>query len=103
MSIGQRIVKRRRELDVTQQQLAAALGVTPQYISLIENDKKVPSVSSITKIASELGTSLDYLVVGKEGISGDPIAAIKADEKLSLKSKKAIIALIEEYHGKSDQ
>jgi hypothetical protein len=43
--------------------------------------------------------TVDYLVRGKEGVGGDTIPAIKADKRLSLKSKKALVSLVEELYG----
>lgn len=50
----------------------------------------------LPKLAEELGVSADYLVSGKEGIITDIIPAIKADKMLTLKVKRALIALVEE-------
>ena len=94
MSLGQRLKQRRESLKITQRQLAESLEVTPQHISAIEQDKRIPSLSFLTKLAEELGITIDYLVAGKEGVIKDAIPAIKADKKLSLDSKKALIALI---------
>ncbi len=94
MSLGQRLKQRRESLKTTQRQLAESLEVTPQHISAIEQDKRIPSLSFLTKLAEELGVTIDYLVAGKEGVITDTIPAIKADKKLSLDSKKALIALI---------
>ena len=94
MSLGQRLKQRRESLKITQRQLAESLEVTPQHISAIEQDKRIPSLSFLTKLAEELGVTIDYLVAGKEGVITDTIPAIKADKKLSLDSKKALIALI---------
>ena len=99
MSIGKRIRKRRQELKLTQDNLARALGLTPQHISGIEQDKRSPSLSSLAKLAEELGVTVDYLVTGKEGVIVDTIPAIKADKKLSLESKKALVNLVKELHG----
>jgi transcriptional regulator with XRE-family HTH domain len=98
MSIGKRIRKRRQILKMTQQELAEAIGVTPQHISAIEQDKRDPSLSSLGKLAEELGVTIDYLVAGKESVITDTIPAIKGDKKLKLKAKKALIALIQELH-----
>ncbi len=98
MSIGKRIRERRQELKLTQENLARALGLTPQHISGIEQDKRSPSLSSLAKLAEELGVTVDYLVTGKEGVIVDTIPAIKADKKLSLESKKALVTLVEELH-----
>ena len=97
MSLGQRVIKRREGLKITQQQLGQALGVTPQHISLIEQDKAAPSLALLPKVAEELGVSIDYLVSGKEGIITDTVPAIKADKTLTLKMKRALIALVEEH------
>lgn len=94
MSLGQRLKYRREALKITQRQLAESLDVTPQHISAIEQDKRIPSLPFLTKLAEELGITIDYLVAGKEGTITDAIPAIKADKKLSLESKKALISLI---------
>jgi len=98
MSVGKRIRKRRQELKLTQEDLAQALGLTPQHISGIEQDKRNPSLSSLAKLAEELGITVDYLITGKEGVIVDAIPAIKADKNLSLESKKALVTLVKELH-----
>ena len=102
MNIGQRIRKRREVLNITQQELAQALGVTPQHISVVEQNKRVPSLTFLAKLAEQLGVSIDYLVSGK-AIHGeivlDAIVAIKADKRLTAKAKKGLIALVEELRG----
>jgi len=98
VSLGERIRKRRQILKVTQQELAQALGMPQQHISAIEQDKGAPFLPLLPKLAEELGVSVDHLVSGKEGIITDTIPAIKADKRLKLKAKRALIALIEELH-----
>jgi len=94
MTLGKRIRERRQSMKVTQQELAQALGLTSQHVSAIEQDKRSPSVASLATIAEELGVSIDYLVTGKEGIITDTIPAIKADKKLKLEVKRALITLV---------
>jgi len=50
----------------------------------------------LPKLAEALEVSIDYLISGKEGIITDIIPAIKADKRLKLKAKRALIALVEE-------
>lgn len=95
MTLGQRIRIRRQRLRLTQQQVAGALGLTPQYISAIEQDKRAPSLPSLAKLAEELGVTIDYLVTGKEGVITDTIPAIKADKTLRLEAKRALIVLVQ--------
>jgi len=99
MSLGQRIKQRRQILKITQQELAEALGMTPQHISAIEQDKWAASSGLLPKLAEELGVSTDYLLSGKESIVTDTIPAIKADKRLNLKAKRLLIGFVEVlYH-----
>jgi transcriptional regulator with XRE-family HTH domain len=97
MSLGERVRERRNNLRITQREVATALGVTPQYISLIEQDDTTPSLSLLIKLAEELGVTTDYLLTGKEFLITDPIPAIKAAAGLSLKAKRLLLELIEEF------
>jgi transcriptional regulator with XRE-family HTH domain len=99
MTLGKRIRERRQSMKVTQQELAKALGLTSQHVSAIEQDKRSPSVASLATIAEELGVSIDYLVTGREGIITDTIPAIKADKKLKLEVKRALITLVRALRG----
>lgn len=96
MTLGERVKERRTALRITQQQVATALGVTPQYVSLVEQDNSTPSLSLLIKLAEELGVTTDYLLAGKESLVTDPIPAIKAAPSLSLKAKRLLIGLVEE-------
>jgi len=99
MGIGERIKKRRQLLEMTQQELAKAIGVTPQHISAIEQGKRDPSLFSLAKLAKELGVTTDYLVTNNESVITDVIPAIKGDKKLKLKAKKALIRLVQELYA----
>ena len=103
MTVGQRIRQRRTLLKVTQEELSGALGVTPQHISFIEQDKGAPSITLLPMLAQELGVSVDYLLSGKECVVTDTIPVIKADKCLSLKAKKVLIALVEMLHSENEE
>jgi transcriptional regulator with XRE-family HTH domain len=98
MTLGQRLQSRRKALKYTQYELAEAIGLTPQHVSAIEQNKRAPSLSSLAKLAEELGVTTDYLITGKEGVVTDTIATIKADKRLKLEVKKALITLIRSLH-----
>lgn len=102
MTFGERIRQKRERLDITQRDLAQSVGTTPQHISVIEQDKRFPSIELLAKLAKELGTSIDYLVTGKEGIITEIIPAIKADKTLKNNAKKALIVLVNELYGKNE-
>lgn len=101
MSLGERIRKQRKALKITQQDLATALGMTPQHVSSIEQGKRVPSMGFLIKAAEELGVSIDYLVAGKEGVAAGIIPAIKADKGLDADTKKALIAIVKQLYEAS--
>jgi len=52
------------------------------------------------RLAEQLGTTTDYLAAGKDCIVTEPVPAIKADKRLSLRSKRAVITLLEELYQK---
>jgi transcriptional regulator with XRE-family HTH domain len=101
MGLGERIKARREELGLTQLQLAQALGVTPQHISIIEKDKRSPSLESLAKLAQELGVTTDFLITGKQTILTDCISAVKADDTLSLENKNALVCIIKALRNKT--
>lgn len=63
--MGERIISRRKQLRLTQEELAEAAGVTPQPISTAELGKKALRPANIIKICSALDISPDYLLLGR--------------------------------------
>lgn len=63
--MGERIVARRKQLRLTQEELAETAGVTPQTISTAELGKKALRPGNIIKICSALDISPDYLLLGR--------------------------------------
>lgn len=60
--IGKRIKQRRRELHLTQEQLAEKIDIAANYLGQIENGKRGVNLTNIVKIANELGVTVDYLM-----------------------------------------
>ncbi|HMH15683.1 MAG TPA: helix-turn-helix transcriptional regulator [Edaphobacter sp.] len=58
MTLGNAIKMVRTAKGVKQLALAARLGVSPNYISLVEKDKREPSVGFLRKLARELRVPL---------------------------------------------
>lgn len=59
--IGETIARRRKHMNITQQQLAAELGISAQAVSKWENGSASPDVYLLPKIAQALNTSVDAL------------------------------------------
>ncbi len=93
-SLGHRIKTMRQGLGITQEELAHRLEVTPQHISAIELDKRVPSLNFLARLAEQLDVTTDYLITGDQRGAIDPIIAIMADNSLSDEAKKALTALV---------
>ena len=62
MKIGEKISKARKDVNLTQDQLAELLDVTRQTISKWESDLTFPETIKIAKIAEVLKVSCDYLL-----------------------------------------
>jgi transcriptional regulator with XRE-family HTH domain len=59
---GLRLRELRQKYGVTQQQLSIATGLTEGYISNMERGLKVPSLTTILRIAAALGCKVTELV-----------------------------------------
>ncbi len=68
--IGNRILNRRKQLRMTQEDLAEKAGITPQTISSAELGKKALRLENIIRVCSALHISTDYLLLGEIN-SGD--------------------------------
>lgn len=63
--MGQRILTRRKQLNMTQETLADLTHVTPQTISTAELGQKAMRPETMLNICEALGISADYLLRGK--------------------------------------
>jgi transcriptional regulator with XRE-family HTH domain len=61
MSVGEELRERRKAAGVSLRQFARDLGVSPSFISQIENGKSQPSVATLYMICSALNLSVDEL------------------------------------------
>jgi len=61
MSFSQNIKRLRTEKNLTQEQLAAALGISAQAVSKWETSETYPDGALLVPLANELGVSLDEL------------------------------------------
>lgn len=65
MSIGERITELRKQQEISQGQIANALGVSRQAVSKWENDISSPDTLNLIKLADILDTDVEYLATGK--------------------------------------
>lgn len=62
LNIGKNIAALRKEKNMTQEDLAGALGVSAQAVSKWENENSCPDISLLTKIADLFGVTVDELL-----------------------------------------
>lgn len=89
-TIGERIRERRKELRMTQKQLADKLGVKYQTVQAWELNSRNPKLETVEKLASALGVSSGWLVYGDEDSSQrvlfDALGNLSQEMKQSLES-----------------
>lgn len=67
--MGQRIKSRRKELKMTQEELAEYLGISVKHVSETERGLSGLSVDNLIRLCDLFGVTLDYLIRGETIIS----------------------------------
>ncbi len=62
MNLGKNISELRKKNNLTQEELANMLGVSPQAVSKWENDAACPDIALLPKIAEIFGVTIDELM-----------------------------------------
>ncbi len=78
-AFGREVRRRRHAQGMTLHALSAGSGLTPNYIGEIEAGKRDPSITTVAKLASGLGTPLGELL----GLPDMPAETIEAARLLS--------------------
>jgi transcriptional regulator with XRE-family HTH domain len=71
--LGPRLRLTREERQLSVRELARRIGCSPSLISQIERGASIPSVGVLYSLATELDSSLDYLVFGARSASDAPV------------------------------
>ena len=69
--IGSKITKLRKDLNLTQLELAEKIYVTPQAVSKWEKGKSVPSIDVLIELTKLFNISIDYLLDNTEILEHD--------------------------------
>ncbi|KKN16213.1 hypothetical protein LCGC14_0978060 [marine sediment metagenome] len=82
-NMGDRVLKLRKRLGLTQQDIADLLGTTPQHISRLEKGFGGLGSDLLVRMAQELGVTTDYLLTGirstEETIRNSLLGGIRRD------------------------
>ncbi len=84
--IGKFIAERRKEKNMTQEQLAEKMGVTDKTISRWENGKTMPDYSLLKDLCDELDTNVNEFLSGENIENGKYIN--RAEENLMILTKQ---------------
>ena len=87
-TMGSRIAARRKEKGMTQEELAARLGVSAQAVSKWENDVSCPDISLLPRLCRMLGITSDELLTGdNSSVKMLPPSQRKSMDELTLRVK----------------
>ena len=76
VTLGNAIKLIRTARHLTQRKLAKQLKVSANYLSLIESDKRDPSLSFLNRLAAQLGVPVAMLFV----FQGEPVPGVQVSD-----------------------
>ena len=104
-NIAENIAQGRKELGITQVELAERVGVTKAAVSKWELGQSLPDVEMLPRLASQLGITLDELFGYGQALSDGEVSAIVREvSELSVGDRGGAIARCEQElreHGSS--
>lgn len=98
-NMGKRIVTRRKQLGLSQEELAELADVSPQMISTAERGSKSILSENLLKLSNALGVTADYLLTGRIIEAGANIIAeriLNAPLETQNKIERIIDIMLEE-------
>ena len=66
MQVGERILKLRKENNISQEELGFKINVSRQTISKWENNETSPDLNNLKSLAKIFNVSTDYLINGNK-------------------------------------
>lgn len=86
MTNKRRIKERRKQLGMSQEELADLVGTNQSQISMYENDRNDPTGEVLIAMAHALDTTIDYLL----GLTDNPERPLRSEHDLDAMEKQAI-------------
>ena len=93
--IGIRIMIKRREKGISQEELSEIIGYSKNHISNIERGKYIPTTAFVFEICNALGETPDYYLIGNPTDKTDRITTLI--KTLPEYSQNILLKLIEVY------
>ena len=93
MTIGSRIVQLRKQLLLSQEDMADQIGVSRQSVSKWETDACAPDAYNLIALAKVLNTSVEYIVTGNSNAEAKE-TFIQNNQQRAVRSNMAILGFI---------
>lgn len=90
MSIGERITELRTKRNISQMQLANAIGITRQAVSKWETDQSSPDTIHLIKLADVLDTEVEFLATGRHPVREEAPIVINMVTKVDRVVEKVV-------------
>lgn len=94
--LASRIKSMRELLGLTQDDVAQAIGVSKEFISMVESEKRLPSLEVLASLASYFGRDISYFLTTRE----EPFIAVFRSGELGRKESwelSKVIKLADDY------
>lgn len=79
--LGRRIHDLRKQRNLTQEELAEAVDISTSFVGHIERGEKQCSLDTVSRLAIYLGTTLDYLALGRNNLCDQQSCPLYVDLK----------------------
>ena len=99
--LGDKVKKLRKELKITQSELAKTIGVSQSTIGMIESNKQGASSETLMKLAKTLNTTAEYLLSENDEDNKSNIPD-KINEKYKKSITKDLKILMDEFREGTD-
>lgn len=97
MTFGERVVILRKQLKLSQDDLAKKVGTSAPIIGRYERNEIKPSIEVAAKISDSLGVSVDYLIGHSDKMTFDKklMKRMEDIEELPLEEKNVVYQVID--------
>jgi transcriptional regulator with XRE-family HTH domain len=97
--VGQLIKESRKNLQMTQEQLAERVGISLRYVAKIENEKKLPSIEVLARIIDTLSISPNDIFHSTTHDDNRIEYASKLLAKCNEREINAVVAMLESFNS----
>lgn len=92
-TVGKRLRAARMKCGYTMLQLHDMTGLSTGNISDIENDRNMPSVSSLIPLSKALDLSIDWILTGEENETRIPEHSFSVEDNATLQLERDLVSM----------